>query len=132
MPGKTKHFQTLLYTEKVTLVDCPGLVFPRISASHSYMILNGLYSIDTLKSFDQPMKILVERIPYKTFEDVYGLHWKQNDLHDFETVLNKYSTLKGFYGGNGLPNQAVAARNILKDYVNGVLSYARNPPGLVG
>lgn len=76
MPGKTKHFQTLLYTEKVTLVDCPGLVFPRISASHAYMILNGLYSIDTIKSFDQPMKILVERIPYQNFEEAYGLHWK--------------------------------------------------------
>ena len=68
MPGKTKHFQTLLYSERVTLVDCPGLVFPRISASHSYMILNGLYSIDTLKAYDQPMKILVDRIHYKKFE----------------------------------------------------------------
>ena len=94
------------------------------------MILNGLYSIDTLKAYDHPMKIIVQRLPQKAFEDVYSIHFKENDLYDFETVLNKYSTLKGFYGGNGLPNQAVAARNILKDYVNGALAYARNPPGL--
>lgn len=65
MPGKTKHFQTLILNEKVTLCDCPGLVFPRISASVSYMILNGLYSIDTLKSYEEPMKILTQRIDEK-------------------------------------------------------------------
>lgn len=31
MPGKTKHFQTLKLTDVVTLCDCPGLVFPKIS-----------------------------------------------------------------------------------------------------
>lgn len=45
-------------------------------------------------------------------------------------LLDKYSQLKGFFTGNGLPNQSVAAKNILKDYVNGVIVYARNPPGL--
>jgi large subunit GTPase 1 len=55
MPGKTKHFQTLMLTDKVTLCDCPGLVFPRISSSYAEMVLNGLYSIDTLKSFNDPM-----------------------------------------------------------------------------
>lgn len=33
MPGKTKHFQTLSLSDTVTLCDCPGLVFPRISSS---------------------------------------------------------------------------------------------------
>ena len=76
MPGKTKHFQTLNLSEKVTLCDCPGLVFPRISASHAYMVLNGLYPIDTIKSFDEPIRILVERIPQTRIEDVYSIFWK--------------------------------------------------------
>ena len=63
MPGKTKHFQTLILSERVTLCDCPGLVFPRISASHAYMVLNGLYPIDTLKAYSEPMRILIQRIP---------------------------------------------------------------------
>lgn len=37
--------------------------------------------------------------------------------------------LKGFYTGNGLPNKSIAARHILKDYVNGILKYAKHPPG---
>ena len=68
MPGKTKHFQTLIFTDKVTLCDCPGLVFPRISASHTYMVLNGLYPIDNIKAYSEPMKVLVQRIPRKVIE----------------------------------------------------------------
>lgn len=52
MPGKTKHFQTLKLTEKITLCDCPGLVFPKVHASKAEMVLNGLYPIDTLKEFE--------------------------------------------------------------------------------
>jgi hypothetical protein len=46
--------------------------------------------------------------------------------------LNKWATLKGYFTGNALPNQFVAAKNILKDYVNGLIVYARNPPGIEG
>ena len=29
-PGHTKHFQTILLTNDIVLVDCPGLVFPAL------------------------------------------------------------------------------------------------------
>lgn len=54
MPGKTKHFQTLKLTDTVTLCDCPGLVFPKVSESRAEMVLNGLYPIDTLKDYEEP------------------------------------------------------------------------------
>lgn len=78
------------------------------------------------------MKILVERIPQKVVEAEYFIHWKENEVYDADSLLSKYATLKGFFTGNGLPNKAISARNILKDYVNGVIVYARNPPGLEG
>lgn len=68
MPGKTKHFQTLFLSDNIVLCDCPGLVFPRISASHAYMVLNGLYPIDTIKSIIEPMTILTQRIPKPIIE----------------------------------------------------------------
>ena len=40
------------------------------------MILNGLFSIDTLKSYSEPMKNLANRIPQKEIEQFYGIHWK--------------------------------------------------------
>jgi len=52
MPGKTKHFQTLKLTEEVTLCDCPGLVFPKVSESKAEMTLNGLYPIDNVVQYE--------------------------------------------------------------------------------
>ena len=63
MPGKTKHFQTLIMNEKVTLCDCPGLVFPKVSASVADMTLNGLYPLDAIKRYEEPIEILTQRIP---------------------------------------------------------------------
>jgi large subunit GTPase 1 len=40
-PGKTKHFQTLIIDNHITLCDCPGLVMPSFGLSNSEMILNG-------------------------------------------------------------------------------------------
>ena len=40
-PGKTKHFQTLILSEDLTLCDCPGLVMPSIVASKADMVSVG-------------------------------------------------------------------------------------------
>ncbi|KAK9810307.1 hypothetical protein WJX72_008354 [[Myrmecia] bisecta] len=37
-PGKTKHFQTLNVTERLTLCDCPGLVLAKYAASKAEMV----------------------------------------------------------------------------------------------
>lgn len=40
-PGKTKHFQTLILDNQLTLCDCPGLVMPALGFSYGEMLLNG-------------------------------------------------------------------------------------------
>jgi large subunit GTPase 1 len=40
-PGKTKHFQTLIVDEELTLCDCPGLAMPSLGFSAAEMHLNG-------------------------------------------------------------------------------------------
>lgn len=42
-PGKTKHFQTLIVDDELTLCDCPGLVMPSLGFSSAEMLLNGEY-----------------------------------------------------------------------------------------
>jgi len=42
------------------------------------MVLNGLYPIDALKSYSEPMRILVQRIPQKKVEEEYFINWKEN------------------------------------------------------
>lgn len=47
-PGKTKHFQTLNITDKLTLCDCPGLVLPRYAASKSEMVAAGISLLSSI------------------------------------------------------------------------------------
>ena len=75
------------------------------------------------------MQILGLRIDKKVIETQYALHWKEDEIYEGEKIVEKYAMLKGFYTGNGLPNKSIAARNIIRDYINGILKYAKHPPG---
>jgi hypothetical protein len=48
-PGTTKHSQTLPLSDELTLVDCPGLVFPSFVSTREEMVVNGVLPIDQLR-----------------------------------------------------------------------------------
>lgn len=51
-PGKTKHFQTLIVDEELTLCDCPGLAMPSLGFSPAEMLLNGnTVAFDSFNSY---------------------------------------------------------------------------------
>jgi len=93
------------------------------------MLLNGLYPVDTFKEYHSAVELLAYRIPQAVVSKQYGIHWKPEEPYDADSILNKSAIIRGFMTGNGLPNQALTARNILKDYVNGVIVYCHLPPG---
>lgn len=47
-PGHTKYNQTIIINELVTLIDCPGLIFPTIDNNKISSTLFGLYPIPQL------------------------------------------------------------------------------------
>eukprot|EP00501_MAST-03F_sp_TOSAG23-6_P000063 GSMAST32.ASY1.ANO1.64.1 assembled CDS len=102
-PGKTKHFQTLQLTTGVTLCDCPGLVFPSFVNSKAEMVINGILPIDKMRDYLPPTTLLTRRIN------------------------RAYALARGYMTGHGAPDNARAARYILKDYVTGVLLYCFPP-----
>ena len=53
-PGKTKHFQTLLLTDRITLCDCPGLVFPQFANTQADLVVDGVLPIDQMKEYSAP------------------------------------------------------------------------------
>jgi len=133
-PGKTKHFQTLLLTEDITLCDCPGLVMPSICNSKAGMVLQGILPIDQLRDHVPVITLLLTFIPPHVLEAKYGLVLpRENGAHTkltSEQLLTAYGTLRGFMTTGGRPDQSRAARIILKDYVNGKLLYCEAPPGV--
>jgi len=133
-PGKTKHFQTLILTDDITLCDCPGLVMPSICNSKAGMVLQGILPIDQLRDHVPVITLLLTFIPPHVLESKYGLVLPREDgVHaqlSSEQLLTAYGTLRGFMTSGGRPDQSRAARIILKDYVAGKLLFCEAPPGV--
>eukprot|EP00301_Raphidiophrys_heterophryoidea_P020750 c5362_g1_i1.p1 GENE.c5362_g1_i1~~c5362_g1_i1.p1 ORF type:complete len:650 (-),score=169.79 c5362_g1_i1:293-2242(-) len=134
-PGKTKHFQTLKLTDSIILCDCPGLVFPRLASSKAEMVLDGVLPIDQLRDHIPAAQLLCDRIPRHAIEDLYGVvlprptsDQPQDRPLQASEVLSAYASMRGFITARSLPDEARAARILLKDYVNGLLLYCHFPP----
>lgn len=136
-PGKTKHFQTLFLSDNITLCDCPGLVFPSFATTKAEMVVNGVLPIDQLREYTGPSALVTQRIPRSFLEWIYGIQIplpSENEDPDRRPtaaeLLCTFADARGFKrAGQGNPDEARAARVILKDYVNGKLLFCHAPPG---
>lgn len=135
-PGKTKHFQTLIYSDKVTLCDCPGLVFANFASTKAELVCNGVLPIDQQREYTGPATLVAQRIPQWYMEKLYGIKIITRPLEEGgtgiptgEEMLVAYARARGFMKtGAGNPDDSRAARYVLKDYVNGKLLYCHPPP----
>ncbi|KZV77679.1 P-loop containing nucleoside triphosphate hydrolase protein [Peniophora sp. CONT] len=136
-PGKTKHFQTIHLTEHIVLCDCPGLVFPQFATTRADLVCDGVLPIDQLREHTGPTALVVKRVPRDVIELTYGLAIRAKGVEEggdgmitAEDLLIAYAVARGFSrSGMGNPDEARAARYILKDYVNAKLLYCHPPPG---
>lgn len=137
-PGKTKHFQTFILDNELTICDCPGLVFPNIASSKAEMIINGILPIDQIKDSMMAIDAITEKIPAHVFESLYGLILKKPDGSEQDSnrhvssleLLTVYGYSRGFMTQRGLPDTSKAAKFILKDFVIGKLLFCYAPPNI--
>ncbi|PIN01915.1 putative GTP-binding protein MMR1 [Handroanthus impetiginosus] len=135
-PGKTKHFQTLIISEKLTLCDCPGLVFPSFTSSRYEMIASGVLPIDRMTEHREAVQVVADRVPRDVIEDVYRISLPKPKPYEPQTrpplaveFLRSYCASRGYVAAGGLPDETRAARQILKDYIDGKLPHFEMPPG---
>ncbi|KAF1798201.1 hypothetical protein FB192DRAFT_1334069 [Mucor lusitanicus] len=137
-PGKTKHFQTIHLNESLVLCDCPGLVFPTFSTTKADQVCNGVLPIDQLREHTGPCTLVAKRIPKAVLESTYGIRIRTVPIEDGGTGIptsaefcSTYAIARGYVrSSQGNPDEARAARYILKDYVNGKLLFCHPPPGI--
>jgi len=114
----------------VTLCDCPGLVMPSMVNSKAGMVLQGILPIDQLRDHVPCINLMIQHMPVHVLEAKYGLVLQQESQLTCEQLLGAYGVLRGFMTSGGRPDQARAARLLLKDYVAGRLLYCEAPPGI--
>ncbi|XVF19604.1 hypothetical protein REPUB_Repub11eG0125300 [Reevesia pubescens] len=136
-PGKTKHFQTLIISDQMTLCDCPGLVFPSFSSSRYEMIASGVLPIDRMTEHREAVQIVANRVQRHVIEDVYKINLPKPKPYESQSrppqaseFLRAYCASRGYVASSGLPDETRAARQILKDYIDGKLPHYEIPPGM--
>ncbi|KAL9258040.1 GTPase LSG1-2-like protein [Drosera capensis] len=134
-PGKTKHFQTLIISDKLTLCDCPGLVFPSFSSSRHEMIACGVLPIDRMTAHRDAVQVVANRVPRHVIAEVYNITLPKPKPYEPQSrpplaseLLRAYCASRGYVGSSGLPDETRAARQILKDYMDGKLPHFELPP----
>ncbi|KAF7805759.1 GTPase LSG1-2 [Senna tora] len=137
-PGKTKHFQTLIINDRLTLCDCPGLVFPSFSSSRYEMIACGVLPIDRITEHREAVQVVADRVPRHVIEEVYKINLPKPKPYDPQSrpplaseLLRTYCASRGYVASSGLPDETRAARQILKDYIDGKLPHYEMPPGML-
>ncbi|KAH7524389.1 hypothetical protein FEM48_Zijuj06G0114100 [Ziziphus jujuba var. spinosa] len=136
-PGKTKHFQTLIISDKLTLCDCPGLVFPSFSSSRFEMIASGVLPIDRMTEHREAVQVVANQVPRHVIEDIYNIKLPKPKPYEPQSrpplaveLLRTYCASRGYVASSGLPDETRAARQILKDYIDGKLPHFQMPPGM--
>lgn len=136
-PGKTKHFQTLIISDKLTLCDCPGLVFPSFSSSRYEMIACGVLPIDRMTDHREAVQVVADRVLRHVIEDIYKISLPKPKPYEPQSrpplaseLLRAYCASRGYVASSGLPDETRAARQILKDYIDGKLPHYEMPPGM--
>ncbi|KAI5355771.1 hypothetical protein L3X38_008666 [Prunus dulcis] len=136
-PGKTKHFQTLIMSDELTLCDCPGLVFPSFSSSRHEMIASGVLPIDRMTENREAVQVVANRVPRHVIEEVYRIDLPKPKSYELQSrpplaaeFLRAYCASRGYVASSGLPDETRAARQILKDYIDGKLPHYQMPPGM--
>lgn len=134
-PGKTKHFQTLIISDELILCDCPGLVFPSFSSSRYEMIASGVLPVDRMTEHRQAIQVVADRVPRHALESIYNITLPKPKPYESQSrpptsseLLRAYCASRGHVGSSGLPDETRAARQILKDYIDGKLPHYEMPP----
>ncbi|KAG0618856.1 hypothetical protein M758_4G095800 [Ceratodon purpureus] len=134
-PGKTKHFQTLIISDKLMLCDCPGLVFPSFTTSRSEMVAAGVLPVDRMTDHRGPIQVVANKVPRAVLESTYGFtlpapkpYENPNRPPTAAELLRAYAMSRGQVASSGLPDETRASRTILKDYLSGKLLFCYAPP----
>lgn len=90
----------------------------------------GVLPIDSMKDYLSPIAMIISRVPKEVLEDSYKIKLPPRDSKHYTAsiFLQLYAAKKGFVTGRGIPNEAQAARLVLKDYVNGRLLFCHLRP----
>jgi len=122
---------------RLTLCDCPGLVFPTFASSKPDMVAAGVLPIDRMVDVEACCDVVCQRVPREAWAACYGARLPSPADHEdpdrkptAAEVLRSLCLARAWLNGSGVPDVQRAGRVVLRDYVGGKLVHVAWPPGV--
>ena len=122
-PGVTKQMQEIQLDKNIVLLDSPGVVLTTNEQSDS-LILRSAVKVEDLNDPVRPVEALLNRIEH----DQLLKYYKIGQFSTTDQLLAQVARKRGFLQQGGIVNMEQAARQIIKDFVHGKLSFHTQPP----
>ena len=122
-PGVTKQMQEIQLDKNIVLLDSPGVVLSTNEQSDS-LILRSAVRVEDLHDPQRPVQALLNRIDHSQLLKYY----KIGQFDDMDKFLAQVARKRGFILQGGVVNMDQAARQVIKDFVHGKLSFHTQPP----
>ncbi|KAL0229888.1 hypothetical protein PCE1_003452 [Barthelona sp. PCE] len=119
-PGKTKHFQSGVFTDVIRFYDCPGLVFPKLTLNKSYLVLYGVLSADKVRDYRSPCELITHLVEKSELERIYHITIEE-DGHG--PLLMAIAVSHSWFSHGAKPNEGKAARVVMKDWNSGIIPH---------
>lgn len=117
-PGKTKHIQTIKLSNSKTLIDCPGLVFPKHSKTD--LLLHGILNVDTILDLKRSLYEIIKFIGINKLTKHYYLPLFENDSR-FPLEINFINNM----ADHKQWSTTTCLKNIVKDLCAGSIQYEK-------
>uniref|UniRef100_A0A1A9W576 Guanine nucleotide-binding protein-like 3 homolog n=1 Tax=Glossina brevipalpis TaxID=37001 RepID=A0A1A9W576_9MUSC len=126
-PGVTKAMQEVALDSKITLIDCPGIVFTNnLKNENVPAVLKNAQRVGDVKDPFTVAESILKRASKDFFCKLYDI----TDYESFEEFFAKKAARMGKFMKKGVPDVLAAARSVLNDWNTGKIKYCTEPPEL--
>ena len=91
-----------MLSDRITLCDCPGLVFAQFANTQADMVVDGVLPIDQMREYSAPVDLVCHRIPREILEGTYGIRIDVKPIEEggtgrigWEDLLSTYASKCG-------------------------------------
>jgi nuclear GTP-binding protein len=129
-PGSTRVLQEVSLDAKVTLIDCPGIIFDDDAGQAegddggAGLLLRNCVSVESIEDPEAAVEGILRRCAPEKLMLVYGIA----AYADTTQFLVQVAVKRGKLGKGGIPDKVGAARAVLQDWNSGKIPFFVLPP----
>jgi len=126
IPGETKVWQFVAMTQRVFLIDCPGVVYSGQEHDETELILRGVCRVENILTPQEHIPEVLKRAKHEHLARLFQVTGWEGDDTGIE-FLTKVAFCRGKLLKGGEPDLDGIARTVLRDWQYGKIPFLTQP-----